>query len=212
MKLFLFLLLICFYTVTTLHAQTTQPESRKSLQFGIKAGANISNVWDEQGQDFRADPKLGFAGGMFLSIPITPTIGLQPEFLLSQKGFKGSGTLLGSSYSFARTTTHFDIPLQLQVKPANFVSIVFGPQYSYHLHQKDVYTFGTNSVGQQEAFDNDNLRKNTLGFVVGADFHFAHFVVSGRAGWDFLTNNGDGSNNTPRYKNRWSQFTIGYRI
>ena len=187
-------------------------ESRENLAFGIKAGFNYSNVWDEQGQDFKADPKFGFAGGAFLGIPIGKFLGFQPELLVSQKGFQGSGTLEGSSYSFSRTTTYMDIPLQLQVKPTEFLTIVAGPQYSYLMHEKNVYTFGTNSSAQEQAFTNDNIRKNILGFVAGADFIFSHVVVSGRMGWDFQTNNGNGTSSTPRYKNQWLQLTIGFKI
>jgi hypothetical protein len=200
------------YGITTAHAQDSDNDSRRKFMFGVKAGINNSNVWDEQGQDFRADSKFGFVGGLFLGIPISSVIGLQPEILLSQKGFKGAGTILGNPYSFSRTTTFVDIPLLLQIKPIEFLSIVLGPQFSYLMHQKDVYTFGTNSVEQEQEFKRDNIRKNILGFTAGADIHISHLVVSGRVGFDFQANNGDGTSSTPRYKNQWIQLTLGYKI
>jgi hypothetical protein len=203
---------LCLFLGTALLAQNSDLDPRETLQFGIKAGINHSNVWDEQGQDFKADPRFGFAGGVFLGVPIGKFLGFQPEMLLSQKGFNASGTLLGSSYSFSRTTSYIDIPLQLQVKPADFVTVLLGPQYSYLIHQKDVYTWGDNSTAQEQEFKNDNIRKNTLGFVAGADFIFSHVVLSGRMGWDLQTNNGDGTSTTPRYKNRWIQLTVGFKI
>ncbi len=187
-------------------------ERRENFEFGIKAGANVSNVWDSDGQDFNADAKAGFAGGVWFGIPLGPVFGLQPEILISQKGFKGSGSLLGFPYSFSRTTSYLDIPLQVQIKPAEFVTLLAGPQFSYLLNQKDAYTFGTNSTEQEQEFDNDNVRKNILGFVVGTDFIYSFFVLSARAGWDFQTNRGDGTNFTPRYKNRWLQLTVGFKI
>ena len=211
-KSFIIISSMCFFLGATLKAQNPDTDPRENLQFGIKAGLNHSNVWDEQGQDFKADPKFGFAGGVFLGVPIGKFLGFQPELLLSQKGFQGSGTLLGMPYSFSRTTTYLDIPLQLQVKPADFLTVVVGPQYSYLMHKKDVYTFGTNSAAQEQEFTNDNIRKNTLGFVAGADFIFSHVVVSGRLGWDLQTNNGDGTSTTPRYKNQWLQLTVGFKI
>src|SRR6185436_19715986 len=99
---------------TLLKAQDSDVDPRGNFAFGIKAGANYSNVWDEKGQDFQADPRVGFAGGIFFGIPIGKFLGVQPEVLVSQKGFQGSGTLSGSPYSFSRTTTYIDIPLQLQ--------------------------------------------------------------------------------------------------
>jgi hypothetical protein len=178
----------------------------------MKAGSNYSNVWDEQGEDFSADPKLGFAGGVFFGIPIGTFLGFQPEVMISQKGFKASGTLSGTPYSMKRTTTYLEFPLQLQLKPAEFLTIFAGPQYSYLLQERNEYTFGSNSTAQQEDFNNDNIRKNILGFSTGADINISHVVVSGRMGWDFQTNNGDGSSSTPRYKNRWVQLTLGFKI
>lgn len=189
-----------------------QDDPREKLSAGIKAGLNISNVWDSEGQDFQADPKAGFAGGVFGSVPIGKYLGLQPEVLLSQKGFRGSGTLLGSSYSFARTTTYIDVPLQIQIKPSEFVTIVAGPQYSFLMHQKNTFTVGSNTIFQEDEIENENIRKNIFGAVGGLDVNISHIVISGRMGWDLLNNNGDGTSDTPRYKNRWIQFTVGVKI
>jgi hypothetical protein len=204
---------LCFcLTAGTINAQTSDTDTRQKLVFGIKAGTNYSNVWDEEGQDFAADPKLGFAGGIFFGIPIGTFLGFQPEVLVSQKGFQASGTLMGTPYSMTRTTTYLDFPLQFQVKPVEFLTIVTGPQYSYLMHEKNVYTFGTNSSAQEQEFENDNVRKNILGFTAGADINISHVVISGRMGWDFQTNHGDGTSSTPRYKNKWIQLTIGFKI
>jgi hypothetical protein len=202
--------IICLVTSVSLKAQNDAP--RESVMFGLKAGVNYSNVWDEQGQDFRADGKLGFAGGVFVGIPLGELFGFQPELMISQKGMKSSGTLFGTAYSHTRTTTFLDVPLQLQIKPADFLTFVVGPQYSYLFHEKNVYTFGSNSIEQEQEFENDNVRKNILGFVAGVDFIFSHLVVSGRASWDFLNNSGDGSSTTPRYKNQLVQLTVGYKF
>lgn len=203
---------LCVLFTTVLIAQSASVNPRENVVIGLKAGINSSNVWDEQGQDFEAESKIGFAGGLFLGIPIGEILGLQPEILISQKGFQGSGTLLATPYSFSRTTTYLDFPIQLQLKPTDVLTLVGGPQYSYLLHKKDVYTFGTNSSAKEEEFDNENIRKNTLGLVFGADLIFSSVVVSGRAGWDFQTNNGDGTSSTPRYKNEWFQLTIGLKL
>jgi len=148
----------------------------------------------------------------FFGLPIGKFVGIQPEALISQKGFQGSGTLGGSPYSFSRTTTYLDIPIFFQLKPAEIFTIVAGPQYSYLLHEKNVYTYGANSSVQEQEFNNDNIRKNILGFAAGADINISHVVISGRMGWDFQTNHGDGTSSTPRYKNKWIQLTIGFKI
>ena len=203
---------MCMLSIFSVTAQEDDDLRREKIEFGVKAGLNISNVWDSKGQEFEADRKAGFAGGVFMGIPIGKYLGIQPEVLISQKGFKGSGTLLGFPYSTTRTTTFLDVPLLVQLKPASFITFLAGPQFSYLLNQKDVYTFGTNSTLQEKEFTNDNIRKNILGCVVGVDLIYDHLVLSGRAGWDFQTNNGDGTSLTPRYKNQMLQFTVGLKI
>ncbi len=204
---------LCVFTTLGVNAQIDLSEdNRENFEFGIKAGVNVSNVWDSKGEDFQADPRVGLATGVYFAIPIGKYIGFQPEVLLSQKGLQGSGTLLGFPYSFSRTTTYLDVPLLLQIKPAPFISLVAGPTFSYLFKQKDVYTFGSNSAEQEQEFENDEIRKNTLGSTVGVDIYISSVVLSARAGWDFQTNLGDGTNTTPRYKNRWLQFTVGFKI
>jgi hypothetical protein len=104
-------IILLFCLTTSITAFSQEDDRRENLEFGFKAGLNASNVWDSQGEDFQADTKIGFAGGVFIGIPIGAFLGVQPEILLSQKGFQGSGTLLGFPYSFKRTTTYLDVPL-----------------------------------------------------------------------------------------------------
>jgi hypothetical protein len=185
---------------------------RERMTFGLKAGVNYSNVYDSKGEEFSADPKWGVAAGWFAAIPIGQYLGLQPELLVSQKGFKASGRLFGSTYDFTRTTTYLDVPIMVSLKPSEFFSIMAGPQYSYLIRQKDVFTSTAMSFEQETEFKNDNIRKNTFCFLGGVDFLVDHIVISLRAGWDIQNNTGDGSAVTPRYKNVWYQSTIGYRF
>lgn len=203
-------LFICLINVSM--AQAPIDDERNKLVVGAKAGANVSNVYDQSGQNFKANPKMGLAGGVFVAIPIGKYLGFQPEVLFSQKGYQSTGTLLGTGYSDTRTTSYLDIPLQLQFKPAEFITFLGGVQYSYLLHQTDVFNFGNNSTAQNQEFKNDNVRKNIFGAVFGIDINVDHFIISGKACWDLQNNNGDGSSNTPRYKNIWLQVTVGFRL
>lgn len=194
----------------TIHAQTE--DTRDRIQFGIKGGINNSNVWDEEGQDFTADSKNGFAGGAYLSIPIGTYLGIQPEVLYSQKGFQGYGRAFGTDYSYVRTTEHIDVPILIQFKPSQYITFLGGPTYSYLTRQTDVRKVGMFTQEEENEFNNDNLRKNTLGAVFGADININHFVIAPRVGWDFQTNNGDGTSSSPRYRNQWLQLAVGYRF
>jgi hypothetical protein len=173
-----------FFMLTTFSAlsqdkeEEEETERREDIEFGIKAGINISNVWDDRNEEFTADSKFGLAGGVFLGIPIGRFLGIQPEILFSQKGFHGSGSFLTVPYTFKRTTSFLDIPIQAQFKPTQYFTFLVGPQFSYLFHQRDEYSFGSNSTVLEEEFKNDDIRKNILGFVVGADVIYQSIVIS----------------------------------
>ncbi|MCE5321022.1 MAG: PorT family protein [Bacteroidales bacterium] len=196
----------------SMFAQKSSADFREKLSFGVKAGVNLSNVYDSQGEQFNADSKLGLAAGVFVALPLGKYFGIQPEILFSQKGYKGSGSLLGSDYSFSYTSNYIDVPLLLAFKPISLITIVAGPQYSFLI--KDNYTFNSTliNVDQENVFENDNIRKNTLSFLGGIDFNLNRIVIGTRVGWDLQANKGDGTSETPRYKNIWYQATIGFRF
>jgi len=193
-------------------AQEDRTDVRESFTLGLKAGTNFSNVYDSQGEQFDADGKFGLAAGAFLAIPIGKYLGIQPEILISQKGFKATGSILGSNYSMTRTTNYIDIPVFFMLKPSEFITIMAGPQFSYLVSQKDAFKNATTSIEQEQEFENASIRKNTLCFVAGVDINLRHIVLGARAGWDVQNNRGDGTSTTPRYKNSWLQATIGYRF
>ncbi|NVK65479.1 MAG: PorT family protein [Flavobacteriales bacterium] len=193
-------------------AQTEVEDRREDVNFGLKAGANISNVWDENQGDFEANSKAGFVGGAFISIPLGEYVGVQPSVIYSQKGFQEQGQVLGNSYTFTRTTNYLDIPVLFEFKPTKMLTIVAGPQYSFLMSKEDQFTSGTLSATDFERYENENIRKNTLGAVVGFDVNVNDWVISPRAGWDLQSNDGDGTSSDIRYKNQWLQLAVGYRF
>jgi hypothetical protein len=205
------LIAVFLISVIKLNAQTDF-DNRKSLNFGIKAGTNYSNLYDSSSEDFIAEGKFGFAGGVFMAIPLGKIIGIQPEILYSQKGFKSTGTYLGSTYEMTKTTEFIDVPLLLAVKPIDKLTLLFGPQFSYLMKQKHEFTGGTINITQQQEFDNDDITKNIMGLVGGVDFNRNNLVFGVRAVWDIKTNEGDANSSTPRYKNMLFQATVGFRF
>jgi hypothetical protein len=200
------------FMITGIASMTYVANAQDGPAFGVKIGTNYSNIYDSQGEDFEADAKFGLAAGAFVSIPFGRYVGIQPEVLFSQKGFKGTGTMFGSPYEVTRTTNYIDVPLLISLKPTGSITLLAGPQYSFLIKEKNVFANSTATFQQEEAFDNDNIRKNTLCFTGGIDINLGHTVIGMRAGWDLSNNNGNGTSSTPRYKNTWGQLTLGYRF
>ncbi|AWI26642.1 porin family protein [Flavobacterium pallidum] len=207
--LFLFANLALF-KVAAQQTTTTVDDNRESVRFGVKAGINLSNVYDEQNNDFVADNKVGFAAGAFVAIPIGKVIGFQPEVMYSEKGFKVSGSFLGNDYEYKRTNTYIDIPLQLQFKASPVFSILAGPQFSYLIQTKNNFNDGDFTNEQEEDINGQNYKKNIFGFTVGADFTISNLVISARGAWDISKTDSDGDSSDVNYKNQVLQLTVGY--
>ena len=182
------------------------------ISVGLKAGVNLSNVYDEEGEEFRADAKLGLAVGGFLHVPIGEFFGFHPEVLVSQRGFQATGVVLGSTYSFTRTSTFLDIPLLFAIQPTDFITLLLGPQYAYMMQQKNVFTNSSTSFDQESEFMKDDIRKNTLCITGGVDINLNQIVLGARFGADLMKNIGSGESESPRYKNMWYQASIGFRF
>lgn len=180
-------------------------DAREELKVGIKAGMNYSNMYSESGDDFVADGKAGFAGGVFVSIPLNQLVGIQPELLYSQKGFKGD--VLGIDYK--ATFSYLDLPVHLQIKPTENISILAGPQFSYLLSSK--YELGSLSAVNEKDLEDDNNRA-TVGISAGVDFTVQNFLISARGSWDLSKTNKDNSTSDINYKNQVLQVTLGYRF
>jgi hypothetical protein len=201
------LLLVAVLGMANYSIAQNDMDPRERLRVGIKAGLNYSNIYDSDDSEMQAEGKIGAVAGMFAAIPIGKYMGIQPEIQFAQKGFKATGNILGSSYTFTRTTNFIDVPLLFQLKPIKYVTVVFGPQYSYMFKQTD--KFSNTSFTIEQDFNNDNIRKNLLCLLAGLDFNIGHFVVGTRVGIDLQKNNGDNTSTTPRYKNVWAQLTVG---
>jgi|SRR5690625_77593 len=194
-------------------SQRDMDDQRDEPVLGLRVGANYANVWDESDQEFEADGVFGPAGGVFLSMPLGPYIGLQPEILFSQKGYTRDGEFLGEEYNFSRRASYIDIPFQLQLKPSPYVSVVAGPQYSILIDDRWDYEFADTVEGDfGEELAAGDIRDHVVGLVGGLDFNFSRTVLSARAGWDLMSNEGDGDFDEPRYKNAWLQLTLGVRF
>lgn len=66
-------------------AQKSNADFREKVSFGVKAGINISNVYDSQGEQFNADAKLGLAAGIFVALPIGKFIVCSRRFYFLRK-------------------------------------------------------------------------------------------------------------------------------
>jgi hypothetical protein len=179
---------------------------------GLKGGLNVSNVIRTGDNDFSTDYKSGFHAGIFVDVPLVDRLSLSPELVYSQKGYKtvSNGGLFGDS-EFSVTSNFVEVPILLKVQAAKAFSIHLGPQFSFLTSTVTEFERGDQVVRDRVEEDNDNLRKNLLGGVLGLGFDVGSKVsVNARYGLDLQKNNGDGDPEVPQYRNQ--VFQVGLHV
>lgn len=110
------LVLLAGFTFASAHAQ---------FAFGIKGGANISNV---NGSDVSGtNSVVGFNAGAYLKVPLGHGLALQPEAVYSSQGFKESGGGITATY----TEGYINVPVLLKYTHFTGVFIETGPQIGF---------------------------------------------------------------------------------
>lgn len=119
-KLFGIILLAALIFTNSIHAQT----DKQTTRFGIKGGINVSNMYAKEVAD--KNTIIGFNGGLFLKVPITPNFAFQPELLYTTKGaeLKYSNSLISGSASFS--LAYIEVPLLAVINLTKNVNIQGG--------------------------------------------------------------------------------------
>ena len=113
---------------------------------------------------------------------------------------------------YKQTTNFIEIPLLAKFKPTQNFGIVIGPQFSFLASTKTKVTVANTSHESLVKNDNDNLRKNILGGVIGLEAAAGPVIFDLRYSLDFQKNNGDGSSTVPSYKNQVIALSAGFRF
>jgi hypothetical protein len=100
--------------------------------FGVKAGANFSNLKATMGDESESgDMKVGFHVGGFVNVPIGETFAFQPEVVFSQEGSKSE--ILGTDVN--TNLSYINVPLLIQYRASGFFAET-GPQLGFLIGAK----------------------------------------------------------------------------
>ncbi len=118
------------------------PLAQAQTTFGLTAGLNVANL-SFDGDDALDDildkgPRLGFVGGVFADVALTPQLAFHPEVLYSQKGYKLSADDGQMSGSITARVDYLEVPLLLAYRiPVGqnglAVGLEAGPTLAYKL-------------------------------------------------------------------------------
>lgn len=133
--------------------------------FGLKAGANISNLVGEDIDDQKG--RFGFnAGVMARSEPEDP-IGVQAELLYTTKGTEVHyNGLFGVDQNTTFQLGYLELPLMASFRFGPLFELQAGA-YAAYLLSSDISTEGDLGSGSEE-LDRDNFQSVDIGLVAGA--------------------------------------------
>jgi len=145
--------------------------------FGVKAGVNLATfrgdgaVLENDRGAISPGNRVGFVGGVFLSLPLGPSALIQPEVVYTQKGARYAS----GGDEIVWEANYLEIPLLLKVRlgsgaarPALFV----GPAAAFKLDAKAV---GRSADGEQDENTEigESVRSVDWGLVLGGGVDIA---------------------------------------
>lgn len=158
--------------------------AKAQVEFGIKAGANFSNIsQDFKDSDFEMTTKIkpGFHLGVIADVPFSDNFSFQPGLLYSSKGYnldieKSMENILGEPLPdgasidgyFRGTFNYIEVPLNFAFK-ANDFQIFAGPYVALGLSGKQKYDFTIKYMGFSSSDDDEMKLKPVFGEVKAED-------------------------------------------
>lgn len=191
--------------------------SAQATTFGVQGGINLANVSFTPGDPSEGNPDFksrtrGVFGG-FVARDFNPNVGLQVDFLYSQKGTKASAEEDGIAFTLEIGVDYIEIPVLIRANIAGSGGVkarVFGgPSFGFKV--RDQTQFSVNgTVIPDEDTEEAEFKSSEAGFVVGGAVQFGRVFVDVRYNWGLTNVVGDDSGDVA--KSRTFGFMIGYQI
>ena len=192
---------------------TAQEEAKTAskVKFGAKGGVNLANIVGDDAGD--ANMFVGFNAGMFVEIPITEKLTIQPEVLYSAQGSKSEGQfdIEGDLYDIKATLkmNYINVPVMFKYQLAEKYSIEAGPYVGFLVSAKvkaEVVGFGSATEDIKDSF-----KSTDFGLGVGMNYEFSDVIFANaryQGGLTQIGDTGEGDN----VKNSVFQIGLGFRF
>lgn len=166
-------------SVGRIKSQTELEKKNSKIRFGLKAGINISNIY-ENSTGFENNSKLGFMIGGLVQIPVSKKLFIQPELLYSMQG--SNATIPEEETKLNMKMSYLNIPIMFKYNVYNRLFVEVGPQIGLLLTSKI-----TADYQDEDAIFDDGLTfddkefKNNIDFSigVGASYDFTKNIFAG---------------------------------
>lgn len=201
--------MICLSFVSFTKAQTLSPS------VGIKGGVNFTNLYTEDVDDNNI--LTSFNAGLFVNLPVTSGVSIQPELNFSRKGSE-----LVYDNAFASGTTrlklnYLEMPVLLKLNLTPNLNIHFGPYAAYLIDGKATNESNDGSFNFEDNISNDDLNKWDYGLSGGVGLDFGSTSLGVRYNYGLQTigkerNFGGSTYTFPDSKNSALSMYIGFKL
>ena len=166
-------------TAAMAQEQQTSSESTLSPKFGLKLGANLSNLYVDEVDD--NNMKLGPNVGFFAKLPIARGFSIQPELTYSNKGAKlrYDNFVLGSGeYRF--NLHYVELPVMAVINLGSNFNIHGGPYIGYLAGAtiKDMDDNGT--INDATDLNAENFNRFDAGLAAGIGVDISNVTIGAR--------------------------------
>lgn len=188
-----------FLTLAILFALSS-PAVFAQLKLGIKGGANIHKL---DGKSFKDEFSFGYHLGGFAEIGLSKKFSIQPEVLFSQVNIDTSSSF-SDVYDFDNVSkvklSYLQIPLLLNFKANEFVTLQLGPQYS-------ILMDNSNTLVEN---GRDAFKKGDFSMLGGLQLNISKIKIYGR--YAVGLNNINDIDNQEKWKNQTIQVGVGLTL
>ena len=234
MKKIASIIALSFLTITS-SAQSLIP-----MKYGIKVGANISNIIstsNEGVKNIESSALIGISGGFYMEIALNDKWYINTDLMYTQKGASfdydfthdyvlNQGERDEHNTSNELKLAYIDLSPSISYKASNKLSLNIGPSISF-LIQSDYITNETNNseIANHEELEDGLYTEESLdvGLNVGLSYYLTeNFLINGKVNTGFMsigevskeTNTGGASNETQKnifdLKNNGIVLSIAY--
>lgn len=173
---------------------------------GLKLGANFaSQNMELEGFDISPKGRTSFHGGLFITIMVSETFGVQPELLYNSVGSKFD---LGTFGEVTQKLDYLTVPVMLRYSPVPIFNIHLGPQFGFLISAK------AESDGDSEDIK-DTLKGLDLGVGIGAGVDLPMGLgISARyvAGLSNIAEEEEDSSEEGKLTNAVIQLSVTYKL
>jgi hypothetical protein len=128
-----------------------------------------------------------FNAGLYVNIPLTSSLSIQPEVLYSRKGSELTYDNVFATGKAKFKLNYIEVPVLLKINVTDNFNIHAGPYVAYLIDSQVKNESDSGAYDFESNFDNDDFNKFDAGLSAGVGFDFDSFGIGARYNYGLTT-------------------------